>query len=134
MSERSHFYRVLGIPRPLQRPRIYGGNKMYDPQKDEKAQFAREVKEQHVYDGIFKGPLALDITFYFPVAGYVTKKKTSQLLQAPHSKRPDLSNLIKMVEDALNDHIYSDDSQICQINAKKCYAEVPRTEFTLTEL
>lgn len=126
-------YRVLGVPIPLQRPRI-NKNRMYDPQTQEKASFAFQVKAQHTHNGLFEGPLRLDILFYFPVATYFSKRKSEHILTCHHEKKPDLSNLIKFVEDALNNVIYKDDAQICIISAQKLYSEVPRVDFTISRL
>lgn len=51
-----------------------------------------------------------------------------------HSGRPDLDNLTKFVQDALNKIYYKDDALICQLTAYKLYSERPRTEITLKTL
>ena len=38
------------------------------------------------------------------------------------AKRPDLSNIVKLVEDALNGHAWKDDSYIVDITARKRWA------------
>ncbi len=134
LRDTAYFYRILGVPRPLQRPRICGKNKLYDPQKGEKQDFAFLVKSQHVHDGLFAGPLSLDVVFYFPIPTYLSKAKASELVRAHHDKKPDTSNLIKFVEDALNKVLYNDDAQIAKITAYKCYSDIPRTEFTIKKL
>ena len=49
---------------------------------------------------------------------------------------PDLSNLIKLLEDAIVDTkvVLTDDRIISKIIAKKVYDDNPRTEFILREL
>ena len=37
-------------------------------------------------------------------------------------KKPDVSNIAKAVEDALNGLVYEDDAQICSLTVSKCYA------------
>lgn len=52
----------------------------------------------------------------------------------PRGKKPDLSNIIKTVEDALNDVAYCDDNQVYKINADKWYSpsgHAPRMVITL---
>ena len=39
----------------------------------------------------------------------------------PHASRPDTSNLIKSVEDALNTIVWADDAQICDMPLRKRY-------------
>lgn len=48
----------------------------------------------------------------------------------PHCKKPDLSNLIKLIEDALNKVAYRDDSQIFRYDDPgKYYSLRPRLEI-----
>jgi Holliday junction resolvase RusA-like endonuclease len=51
-----------------------------------------------------------------------------------HIARPDLSNLIKFIEDIAIGILYGDDSIIAEIYARKCYDATPRTEFELIQL
>jgi Holliday junction resolvase RusA-like endonuclease len=48
------------------------------------------------------------------------------------TKKPDLSNIVKGVEDALNGVLYKDDSQIVNLSMEKYYSEEPRLEVTLS--
>jgi len=48
------------------------------------------------------------IIFYLPMPKSWSKKKKAQMIGTPHRSRPDISNLIKALEDAL----YLDDSII----------------------
>ena len=45
--------------------------------------------------------------------------------------RPDASNVLKAVEDALNGLAFHDDSQIVEILVQKYYSRTPRVEITL---
>lgn len=56
------------------------------------------------------------VTFVLPMPRSWSRIKMEQHLWRPHQQRPDLSNLIKALEDAL----YGDDSHIW------CYAEVSK--------
>lgn len=56
------------------------------------------------------------------------------LMTAYHQYKPDLSNLLKWIEDCATGIIYRDDCIIASICAKKLYAESPRTEFTVEQL
>lgn len=53
----------------------------------------------------------------------------------PHTKRPDLDNIVKAVLDSLN-IILNDDSQVHSLSASKAYAEInglPRTIITIKD-
>lgn len=119
---------IDGQPIPLMRPRTSDG-RFYDPQKKVKDEVAWIIRTQHTGE-LYQGPLKLSITFYMqlPRASLVKKKA---LDGTPHYTRPDTSNLIKFVEDALNGILYPDDAQIAIIEARKIYDFNPRTEFML---
>ena len=50
-----------------------------------------------------------------------------------HIKKPDISNLVKAVEDALRNIFYRDDSQIVLLIAKKVYALTPGVRIRVME-
>ena len=66
---------------------------------------------------VITGPVKMVLTFYMP------KSRISKQIHKEHIKKPDLSNLIKAVEDSLNGVIYRDDSQIISLEAHKKFAE-----------
>ncbi len=66
------------------------------------------------------GPIMLFVEFWMPRPKSSTSKKRRNF-SMPHGKKPDLSNLLKGVEDALNGLLYEDDSQLWRIDATKRY-------------
>lgn len=70
------------------------------------------------------GPLRLDLLFTLPIPASMAKKRATALLNTPHIKKPDLTNLSKSVEDGLNGIAYIDDSQIYDIHGSKIYGHV----------
>lgn len=124
-------YILSGDPRALTRPRFRKDGKTYDPQSVEKERARYELKFQHRSRPLLIGPLELIVTFFMPIP------KTKARKVAPydyHHIKPDLSNLIKFVEDVANDIIFTDDAIIASIQAVKYYAIAPRTEFILVPL
>jgi Holliday junction resolvase RusA-like endonuclease len=108
------------------------GTKFYDQQVNEKIAFGLYLLKQHGSDPIFENAVAIDIIFYMSTAQQKIKQK-----KIYHSTTPDLSNLIKFLEDAIVDTraILTDDRIISVIIAKKVYDNKdPRTEFTIREL
>ena len=71
-------------------------------------------------------PLKLNITMFFGIPKSYSKKKKAELIGKMSAKRPDVDNVCKAVQDALNGYAYKDDSVICQLSAVKKYAETPR--------
>ena len=55
----------------------------------------------------------------------------------PHTKRPDLDNVVKAVKDAATGILWLDDSQVCELTARKwtqAQGEAPRLEIMAMEV
>lgn len=50
------------------------------------------------------------------------------------AKKPDCSNIVKGIEDALNGMIWKDDAQIVTLIVRKWYSESPRAIVEVTPL
>jgi Holliday junction resolvase RusA-like endonuclease len=124
-------YTVPGVPTPLARARIGRGRKPWDSQKKLKNDTAILLEYQHNGAPLYEGALHFDIVFFFPFPQTVSKSKIEQLRGKSHVFKPDLSNLIKFIEDVGNGILYHDDSLIASISARKCYDDIPRTEFII---
>ena len=74
------------------------------------------------------GALYLKVIFYMPIPKSLSKKKQVLLENTPHTKKPDLDNLIKTF-DALNGILWADDSQICTIMAEKKWSKEGKIEI-----
>ena len=77
---------------------------------------------------IHEGPLRLTMSFYLPRPKSLPKKVTH------HIKKPDVSNLLKSVEDAMKGILYRDDSQIVEVFVRKNYNSTPRVVIGLEEV
>lgn len=84
-------------------------------------------------------PLMLRVSFRVrrPKYHYGTGRNAGQIKdryrQAYPTGRPDLSNLVKLVEDALTTLAWADDDQVVRIEASKGFTDSP-TDQPLTEL
>lgn len=135
-------YTLIGDPVPLARPRMSGPNRIvYDSQKLIKHSLVNQLLQQHNGRPLYTGPCHLDATFYMKMPKGMIKQ-TLKNTGKPHTYKPDLDNLIKMVGDICTIHPYddeervllNDDCLIASITAKKVYDINPRTIFTITEL
>jgi len=122
------------IPSPKQRPRTVskdGKSWTYTPQQTVEAEEAicwlmaasgyRDYFEAHV-------PLSLSATFYL-------KEPAKAKYDYPVSERSgDLDNYTKLVLDSLNELVFPDDSQICELHLRKVYDTKPRIELEIREL
>lgn len=120
-------YIILGDPVALARPRFNKRN-VYDKQKHEKLIAGINLRNQHDDRPFFEGALHMDIHFFLKIP---RKSKINAFENCHHIFKPDLSNLIKFVEDIGSGIIYKDDSIICSITASKKYSKEPRTEFEI---
>lgn len=117
---------IPGNPIPLARPR-FGKNGVYDSQEELKEGTYWEMRSL-IGNRSFEitGPVELHIVFYMPFPG-----NNKHLY---HTKKPDLSNMIKFYEDVATGLLYKDDKQIIKIVAEKKYDISPRTEITIIEV
>lgn len=85
-------------------------------------------------------PLSLDMIFYMPrPKGHYRTGKNKNLLKksAPyfHTSKPDITKLIRAVEDALTaGGIWRDDSLVVKQSAMKVYSEKPGVEIKILDL
>lgn len=84
---------------------------------------------------LFEGPLLLRLRFYRsrPIAHYTSKGTLSATgRRHPYpATRPDLTKLIRAVEDALTGVVWRDDQQVVQQDAMKLYGDPPRVELEI---
>jgi len=130
-DDQNLFICLDGVPTPLKRHRsciLHNRVHSYDSQKDVK-KTALKCAQKQIPENfqIFDEPIEMLIEFHMPIPQSLSQKKKLQLHQTPHEKKPDLSNLIKFVEDTFNGYIYKDDSQIVNIFASKLYSNEPKT-------
>lgn len=129
----SRTYILLGDPVPLARARM-SPYRVYDSQKQIKLVAGINLRNQHNDEPLLQGPLLLDVTFTLAMPRSWSRKKQGELVGSSHIFKPDLSNLLKFVEDIATGIIYNDDCIIAQVMAKKVYGPEPSTKFTLTQL
>ena len=123
---------LYGEPRGKERPRVANGH-AYTPQKTREYEeamrlaYVASVKSAPHERGV---PLKLTLYCEYPIPKSDSKKKHGEKANGTIKPtiKPDLSNVLKAVEDALNGVAYFDDSQITKIVAIKRYGDSPRVE------
>jgi Holliday junction resolvase RusA-like endonuclease len=96
--------------------------------------FAWLVKQRAM--GLFPHAEALKVVieYHMPIPKSYSNKKRLNAIGQPHTKRPDLTNLAKFTEDALNHILWKDDAVIADLHVKKIYAEEPKTTISLEKI
>ena len=128
-------FEIPGAPVPKGRPKFstHGGfAKAYTPAKTRNAEaFVRKCFMEQVKDFKMpvKGTVMLYITFFMPIPTSLSKKAKTTLAEQHtfHTKKPDLDNLVKLLNDALNGVAWEDDGCISFTQAVKCYGATPKT-------
>lgn len=131
---------IPGVPVSKKRPRFVRRGKFvgtYNCQDTEEGKFKWELLKEILPYRIGEGPLAaqgvpvvLIADFYMPIPSMSNKKRA--VLDLRHIKKPDADNLLKFLKDCGNGVLWADDSQVCEVTARKIYSDKPRTEITVT--
>lgn len=80
------------------------------------------------------GKVTLMVVAYYPIPESWPKKKKAAALAgtlAPLKVKPDLSNIVKHIEDVMQGMFFVDDKQICAETAAKHYSSSPRVKIVL---
>ena len=113
---------IPGKPKGKQRPRVYRGH-AFTPQetKDYEAMIANLYRAMH--GKMFEGYVSVEIYVLYLVPKSYTKKKRDAIRRGEirPAIKPDIDNIVKIVLDGLNGVAYTDDKQVIEIQAQKCY-------------
>lgn len=124
-------FTAYGNVQPAHRPRAYRVGKGVRMRNDDRhTNWMETIKMQalnHRPETLLDGPLRVTMTVY------LLRPKGAKNRLYPHVK-PDLSNLVKAVEDALNGLIWTDDSRIVDLRTSKLYGDPTRVEVEIEEL
>lgn len=120
---------------PVPRAERISYRRLIDIRKKEKRRIALEIMEQ--YDGpVLEGAVSVQYTFNLKIPKNLSKRKRACMLSGKSfpTKRPDCSNLVKLIEDVMTGLIYRDDSLIVEGYFKKRWAEIPGTELLIVPI
>ncbi len=130
-----HTFILPGNPIPWARAGYNRNTQVfYDRQRDERIHTELLVQCLFGNTPLFKGPLALYVTFYLPIPKSLPKKKILEMENTYHWRKPDKDNLEKWLSDICTKIVYTDDCQIAVSQVEKRFSNNPRTEFMLKEL
>lgn len=130
----SIIFTLPGNPTAKGRPRFFNGRAVTDT----KTRIAEQnILATYLLAGGDKrtpheGPVTIHVSATFvPAQSWPKWKRTLALSgQWPHTSKPDLDNLIKVI-DGLNGVAWLDDSQISHVSASKQYGELAKTSVQI---
>jgi Holliday junction resolvase RusA-like endonuclease len=132
-------FTVYGDPIAQGRPKfttVSGHAKAYDPKKSRSYKSIVYGEALKVKPAVpFEKPLEVTIKIFrfIPKSFSQKKRKLAENCVIRPTTKPDVSNVCKSIEDALNGLIWKDDSQIVHLVVQKFYGEVPRVEIEVSE-
>lgn len=128
----SMIYEIPGPPIAWKRPRL-NGKRFFDAQAKQKKDIQYLIQNLAERSLLNAEALKVVIEYQMPIPKSWSRRRRLDAIGKPHVSRPDLSNLIKFIEDALNGIMWKDDSLIYELHCRKFYSEVPRTSFIVDD-
>ena len=95
------------------------------PQRDYMATIKQMASDAMLGKPPIDGPVTMKVVAVFPWPKSMSARKRALPGAERKASRPDLDNLVKIVKDALNLVVYSDDAQIADLHAWKKLGDRP---------
>lgn len=126
---------IPGTPTAKGRPRFYNGRAVTDAKTRAAEQSVLSVW-LYTTNGsrtAHEGPVSLEVvaTFSTPASWPKWRREAAEAGEWPHLSKPDLDNLLKVV-DGLNGVAWKDDSQLTRVSGRKQYGMEATTTITIT--
>lgn len=126
---------IPGTPQP-RKPHAGCGTTSYDPQYLLLNNLKHQLKAQFPHSPIDE-IVIVDLILHFPVPKYKQKKWEKMKERETtfyYPKTPDRDNVAKLVFDALQPHVLSNDCLVVDGYIRKLYSDSPRVEIRITPI
>jgi len=134
-------FTVYGEPVAQGRPKtavVNGRAVVYDPAKSrDYKRIVAYIAQAYAPEVLLSGPINLAIKVYRTIPKSYSKAKRASALagEMRPTTKPDLKNIISGIEDALEQVIFENDSQVVSYDGSgKWYCNRPRVEIEVTEV
>lgn len=127
-------FTIPGEPKGKGRPRHERNGHTYTPrdtkeyEEEVRIRFRKAIRDDEKLAKQFPltGPVKVTIWAYFKIPKSITKKRLKQIRDGEDfpTKKPDIDNIEKIIEDALNGLAYKDDSQIVEVFKRKIWTPI----------
>lgn len=83
-----------------------------------------------------QGAVELVLRLYMPIPASWSKKKRKEAVEGTlrPTTKPDCSNVLKAIEDAMNGVVFADDKQVVEVTITKLYSALPQACVQVTEV
>ena len=131
-------FEVPGMPKGKQRPRATKKGHVYTPQ--DTVYYENWVKQcaRTAMDGAepLSGPLSLEMEVHMPIPKSWSKKRRTEAAgrRIHPTIKPDLTNVIKAIEDGAQGVCFFDDKQIVCVRVMKAYSGFPKVTVEIEKL
>ena len=127
---------VEGEPKAKGRPRFRKNGFPYTPETTVIYENLVRIEYMNQCNARFEGALKMSVDAYLSIPKNASKKKRAEMDNGTIRplKKPDSSNILKSIEDALNGVAYHDDAQIVETVVRRFYGDFPRVEVTIENL
>lgn len=124
---------IPGKPFAWKRPRFNraSGATFNDATQEAYFSTVASIAQRHT-NGPIDGPVSLGVAATFAMPKSWSKKKRAAMAGQLHTQKPDLSNLVKAIEDACNRVLFSDDAQVAVYDeCSKRWGDIDQTIVTV---
>ena len=126
---------INGEPVAKGRPRMTRRGFTYTPAHTRKYEAHGRLAAQLAMDGRppIEGPVRVELLAELPIPASWSNKKRARAITGDVLPigRPDLDNFVKSAQDAINEIVIRDDSQIIEVSARKRYGVAPKLVMTV---
>lgn len=106
------------------RPRFWNGRAVTPKKTRDFEKLIKTLAKQEYRADPLEGPLSMHVVFYI--------KRPKTVKREFPTIRPDLTNMVKSLEDSLNGVVYIDDSQIVDMSIHKRYSDQAQIIVTIS--
>ncbi len=119
-------FTIPGKPFAWRRARSNGKIRFKDRATEAHEHIVQSIALTH-FPAPVDGPLRLEVRATFKVPESWSKARKAATIWRPHTQKPDGSNVVKQIEDALNRIAWVDDSQIADTRVIKLWGDRDET-------
>lgn len=125
---------IPGKPFAWRRARSHGKIRFKDKATEQHEAALQAIALREVQKP-FEGPIRITVSAFFMVPASWSQKKRAAHIWRAHTQKPDLSNIVKHLEDGLNRIAWVDDSQIAEYGkCVKLWADKDLTIITIERI